>query len=254
MDSLATLADALRWVLDHLEARKDAIQTGAILLGAVWGYFRFVRGRTFATRAKIANDLVAAQVGNRWRQLRLSVEVANSGNGMIRLILVQCQARQVAPLTPEVTAASDHWLQHHELSHNERRVPAGVYAEIGRGAAPPSYYDELVDWPVIDSQVVHLRDDVSVLEPGESDHWALDLAVPADVECVHIHTLVWLDSWRFWKLVQGIRQRIEGSSNRVLETLAVWLLPVYWEARTVAELRRGHVIPTAVQSSQRGET
>jgi hypothetical protein len=66
-------------VHDWIAAVKDVVQTLAIIGVAIWAYYKFFRGRTFARRAELAieADLVVRSAEK--RAVRVRVSFRNNG-------------------------------------------------------------------------------------------------------------------------------------------------------------------------------
>jgi hypothetical protein len=68
---------------DTASAATDVITAGALAVGGAWGYFRFARGRIFATRAEV--EVVATLLQPPLSGLRVKIAVKNTGASQLKL-------------------------------------------------------------------------------------------------------------------------------------------------------------------------
>jgi hypothetical protein len=121
-------------VHDWIGAVKDAVQTLAIIAGAIWAYYKFFRGRTFARRAELATQADVVVRSDEKRAVRARVSFRNTGASDIPLrakaVFVdtltnkgwhevpQWEQVAVAPVFPD-----EKWLDAGEVVSDEVLVP-----------------------------------------------------------------------------------------------------------------------------------
>jgi hypothetical protein len=69
-------------IIVHLETLSQTIYnfttSGAVVIGGIWAYFKFIRGRTFSHRAELAVT-PAIQRCNGWKYLHVTMALKNTG-------------------------------------------------------------------------------------------------------------------------------------------------------------------------------
>ncbi len=140
--TVLSLTDTKTWV----DIISTSVTTVAVLVGAVWAYFKFAKGRTFRPRVRI--DLAA-----QWRTIAnapvLHVRVTLKNMGASQITIVQSgtglrlalpapavqHTRQVQWSEPQETfeVFKDHaWLEPSETITDEQLVDIGQKAELMR--------------------------------------------------------------------------------------------------------------------------
>lgn len=124
---------------DWVSAGAAVIQSIAIVGGVVWGYYKFVRGRTFARRAEIAASGERVSFGDRYA-INVRVALKNTGTSDIPLRLKVIYVHSVDTAgwgrRPKwekralATVFDDHdWIEAQETIEDEVLVPL-----VDRGA------------------------------------------------------------------------------------------------------------------------
>jgi hypothetical protein len=137
-------------------------QIGAIVVGAIWTYNRFIKQREPFPRATVELVTSHRRLGDEHAFLRVVAKVNNVGTALLETQELRADVYQVLPLTGETTA---------KLA-DSALVPAG-----GRDAS----------WPCIGSISGPLA---AQIEPGEWDEFGFDFVIPADAATVFIYTYI----------------------------------------------------------------
>lgn len=132
---------------DWISAVADVVQTAAILVGAAWAYFKFVRGRIFARRTEltVSGELLTDGAA---RAMRARVALRNTGASDIPLRIAgvwvyaadTSSGRAGEPAWTEVAKAKV--LTKHQAIEAQESIAEEVLVALPQ-AQPPAYRVEL---------------------------------------------------------------------------------------------------------------
>jgi hypothetical protein len=154
----AFVNDAESWsnVLAH------AAQIGAIVVGGLWTYNRFIKQREGFPRANLELVVAHRELNSDHTFLRVVVKVDNVGTALLSTTEFRTDVYRVLPVTSEVE----------EVLANDRLVPPDE-----RDAA----------WPCLKS---HQGPGAGHIEPGEGDEFGFDFVIPTDVMTVFVYSYI----------------------------------------------------------------
>jgi hypothetical protein len=153
--------------LDDLKNASDVLANAAtvvaILIGAGWAYWRFLRERTRWPRAALALEFTERRLDDATVFLAVKLHVTNEGRGLMRLTELRWDLHRVLPLDAVMRG---------------KLHDGGVYHQSGVEA----------DWPLIDQRTRSWsNDERPELEPGESDEYCCDFFVSASEQTVFLY-------------------------------------------------------------------
>lgn len=149
------------------EIFSNAITGVAVIIGAIWAYWRFVRERTRWPRAEIDICFTQRSLGEGTVLLNVKVKVKNEGRGLMELTKLRLDLHQVSPLGEAI----------------RRKIERGTQFEPDSVEA---------NWPLIAQHVCNWEDGTAELEPGETDEFGFDFFLDSEVETVFLY--VYLDN------------------------------------------------------------
>lgn len=171
------MLNAIRWLLDHLRIHKDAIQAvgslaavAAVGMGGVWTLFlwrwRRLRYPRLNVQHKIFHWAGDGKVAlNEKVLLHVAVETTSVGEVIVRLESMLVRVQQLVPLPPEVLEAM--------APGNELVLPDN---------------ESEVAWPEIAKRECNWKAHPYEIEPGETEEYHFDFAIPADVEKIEVYS------------------------------------------------------------------
>lgn len=139
----------------------DLATVMAILAGAIWAYWGFMRERTRWPRANIELEAAHHHLTDRTAALSVKVKVHNAGRGLMKLDLLRVDLYRVLPLSES----------------NRQRVDAGKLIPDGHVDA---------DWFFLE-QKKPTWDPLPEVEPNENDAFCVDFLVDPGVQVVFIY-------------------------------------------------------------------
>lgn len=167
---MSLLRATLEGVRDASEVLANVTTAAAILIGAVWAYWRFFRERTRWPRAALSLELTERCLDDSTVLLAVKLHVTNEGSGLMKLTELRFDLHRVRPLDLEVRS----------------RIAAGSVRRSGSLEA---------DWPHLDSHTCAWKKSKRPeLEPGESDEFCCDFFLAPDERTVFLYA--YLDNVR----------------------------------------------------------
>jgi hypothetical protein len=141
----------------------NAVTALAIVIGAAWAYWRFLRERTRWPRAALSLQFTESRLDSSVTLLAVKLIVTNEGRGLMRLTDLRIDLYRVRPLDSEMRA----------------RI-AGGCAHSNSGTD--------VDWPRIEQRSRKWeKQERPELEPGESDEYCCDFFLDPAEETVFLY-------------------------------------------------------------------
>lgn len=136
----------------------------AVVIGATWAYWRFLRERTRWPRAALSLQFTETCLDGSTTLLAVKLIVVNEGRGLMRLTDLRFDLYRIRPLDPEMHA----------------RITAGcAHSDSGVDA----------DWPLIENRARKWeRQERPELEPGESDEYCCDFFLDPEERTVLLYT------------------------------------------------------------------
>jgi hypothetical protein len=128
----------------------NVITALAIVIGATWAYWNFLRERTRWPRAALSLQFIESHLDSSSNLLAVKLIVTNEGRGLMRLTDLRFDLYRVRPLEPSM----------------RERITAGcAHGESGTDA----------DWPLIEQRCRNWeKRERPELEPGERDEYCCD--------------------------------------------------------------------------------
>jgi hypothetical protein len=156
---------ALETVKTVSDVVSDVVTISAVLVGAGWAYWAFLRERTRWPKATLELVLYHRELSTEQTLLHAKVKVHNAGRGLMELTRVRAVVDQVLPLADEI-------------------------GELEVGYLDPTEKEGETNWkPFAESEQV-LQAEQAEMEPGENDEFGFDFAVPSSFETVHVYVYV----------------------------------------------------------------
>lgn len=149
----------------------NVVTIAALLIGAAWGYWAFVRERTRQPKANVELVMSHRELTPDQTLLHIKVKVHNAGRGLMKLGELRVDVRQVLPLV-EATAgelrtgsliAADGKARWRTREQDQHRCRWGAGAPLGEGPE---------------------------IEPGENDEFRHDFVLAATLETVFVYVYV----------------------------------------------------------------
>jgi hypothetical protein len=138
----------------------DLVTAAGIVIGGLWVFFRFRRGRESYPRATIVHQLTACKATDREVVISVFVTVTNAGAVQLSLKKMLVRLQRVVPCD----------------------------AETIEGLRNASKYTEDGPWPVIGERA--LADAEADIEPGENEAFPFGFIIDRDVEVFSVYSHV----------------------------------------------------------------
>jgi hypothetical protein len=149
---------------DASDILTNVATAGAIVVGAAWAYWRFLRERTRWPRAALALEFTERRLNDSTVLLAVKLRLTNQGRGLMKLTDLRFDLYRVRPLNRDMRGKIDRSQQ---------------YNQSGLETA----------WPLIDQ---HTRSwqkkERPELEPGESDEFSADFFLDPSEQTVFLYT------------------------------------------------------------------
>ena len=149
-------------IKDWAPTFNEILQALAIIIGGIWTYRKFVKGRLFSPQAALSHDINVVSLKEGKLLVRVTLIVKNIGNILIPVPTCDTRIQQIKPLPSEL---SD------KLACND--IYLDKYAEI--------------KWPTIDKLTVTIN---SEIEPNETDEFIFDFVIDNELENILIYSYV----------------------------------------------------------------
>lgn len=164
------VAGSLETVKTVSDVATNVVTITALLVGALWAYWAFVRERRRWPQAELAllishRDLTADRA-----LLQVKVVAHNLGALRITVRELRVDVSQVLPLEEETKAAVDD----ETLIPNEKEKYEAVWPALPGGSRTRNWR-------------VGGQPRIPEIEPGESDEFCFDLIVPRTLEAIHVY-------------------------------------------------------------------
>ena len=166
---------------DVVTAVAAGVQAAVIVLGVLWGYYKFVKGRTFANRAEltVAGDLLE---GDGRRAIKVRVALKNTGTSDVRLrsktlhlntVVAEGWKRQLEwkPRVAKKVFKNHKWIEAQETIYDERLIPL---VEAEDDGAVIAYW--------IECRVYEGKEGETKDEESTSLRWTANTIVPATLQ------------------------------------------------------------------------
>ncbi len=161
-----TLSLLAAWSVEDWKNTSDiasnVITAGAVIAGAVWAYWRFVRERTRWPRAEVELVFEERVLDAKTLFLNVVVKVKNEGRGRMDLSELRVDVYKVRPLGEEMRKAID------------------CGSEFEAGAVEAT-------WPLLDQHIKDCSGGKAELEPGETGEFVFDFFLDPGVETVSVY-------------------------------------------------------------------
>lgn len=154
----ALVSDVDSWA----SAAAHVAQIGAIVVGGIWTYNRFIKQREDFPRATLEQIVSHRQLSEEHTYLRIAVKIDNVSTVLLQTEEVIAFVSQVLPVTEELAERLD---AHEFLAEGEREAQWTSIASY-EGEAPGQ------------------------IEPGEGDEFGFDFAIPTEVTTAFIYTYI----------------------------------------------------------------
>jgi hypothetical protein len=152
-------AEILTW---PVSAWVDLVQAGAIIVGGLWAYMLFVRGRQKYPRASLTHQIMHKPLNEEKGLLRVKTQISNPGVIVLRMTHARVEVQQVLPLGAELES-----LEEEDFSNPERRE---------------------IPWPLISSRSSEWQRKEFEIEPGEADEVIWDFLLPREIETIAVYS------------------------------------------------------------------
>lgn len=150
-------------VKDASDIVANAATAMAIVIGAGWAYWRFLRERTRWPRAALTLEFDPYRLDDSTNLLGVKLLVTNEGRGLMRITELRFDLYQVRPLEQEMRAKISA-----DCAHLEKRIEA--------------------EWPSLQQRVrTWEKGERPELEPEECDEFRVDFFVDRSVETVFLY-------------------------------------------------------------------
>ncbi|MDP2319680.1 MAG: hypothetical protein Q8O42_10120 [Acidobacteriota bacterium] len=144
----------------------EAIVTALGILGAgVWAWFNYWQRRERYPRAGVSHSTNLLRESG-YSILRVAAKVTNSGDVLVGVRAVRTWLQQLSP------------------------VPSTIATAVTSGADPVQGDACEFDWPLLGERVWTIAEGMSEIEPGESEVFWSDFAIPDHVKQVLVYTFV----------------------------------------------------------------
>lgn len=140
----------------------NVVTAGALIAGAVWAYWRFVRERTRWPRAEVDLAFEERTLDAKTLLLNVGVKVKNEGRGRMDLAELRVDVYEVRPLGDEM----------------RKKIDCDTQFETGAVEAT---------WPLLDQHKKDSSGGKAEVEPGESDEFVFDFFLDPRVETVSVY-------------------------------------------------------------------
>jgi hypothetical protein len=161
-------AGALETVKMATDVATSVVTIVAILVGAVWGYWTFLRERTRWPKATLELIVSHRELTPERSLLHAKVKVHNAGRGLMKLTELRVDVHRVLPLD--------------EATAKELEGDSLVQKDQGKAKWP-----RLKQWR---RKWGDEREPEPVLEPGENDEFDFDFVVPSTLQTVYVYVYV----------------------------------------------------------------
>jgi hypothetical protein len=143
---------------------KDVAQIAALLIGGLWTYQLFIKGRSGLPRATLSHKLAHRALPGERTFLRVTTQIANTGTVVLNLDRMTVRVQQVIPL-------------------------GGDFGEtVAQGLDLVQEGETLVRWPVLGERSQRWDRGVRQVEPGETDEITCDFVLRDVVQTVQVYT------------------------------------------------------------------
>lgn len=161
----AATADLIAIAGDAAAALESLATVAALIIGGIWTFRAFIRGRGNHPRAAIEHQAAHRLLPNGAQLLILDVFIANAGQASVQLRKAETWVQQILPLP----------------AHVQSRIAAGQdIAEDGKNEG---------DWNLLGTvHEQHFPEGEYVIDPGERDQFRHNFLLPPHVRTIQIYT------------------------------------------------------------------
>lgn len=156
---LATLLNSAKTASD---IAANVATAAAVVFGAIWAYWRFVRERTRWPRANLELVIAHRRLTDNTTGLNAKVKIHNAGRGLMKLRELRVDLYRVLPIDDRL----------------RKKVDCGCLVPPGEVEAA---------WPVIEQHKTVWSENQPELEPDENDEFGFDFFVPASDQVVFVY-------------------------------------------------------------------
>lgn len=161
MDASGFTTDVKSWS----DVAANIAQVLAIFIGGWWAYTKFIRQREEWPRVTVEQVVSNRALSPEQTLLRVAVKAKNDGTVLVEVDDVRVDVYQVLPLGATIGTA------------------------LAEGTLVPEGATE-VPWPCIESRHRRWGAGEASIEPGESDEFGFDFALPAETKTVFIYCYI----------------------------------------------------------------
>ena len=149
---------------DFIGALGALLTIVAIIVGGIWSYLLFIRTRQHYPRANLIHHIVHKSITKDKTLLHVAATISNAGDILLQLASGETRVQQVTPSPPDIL-----------------KVIRQDQDPVARGQTE-------IEWPLIGHRQAQWSKGQFEIEPGESDTFACDFIVDADVESVSVYS------------------------------------------------------------------
>jgi hypothetical protein len=154
------------WSVEDWKSASDivsnVITAGALIAGAVWAYWRFVRERTRWPRAAVQLSFEERVLDAETLLFNVTIEIKNEGRGRMDLSELRVDVYRVRPLGDQMRGSIDRG------------------AQFDSGAVE-------ANWPLLEQHKKDCGGGKAELEPGETEEFTFDFFLDSDIETVSVY-------------------------------------------------------------------
>lgn len=169
---MSMVAGSLETVKTFSDVASNVFTVGAILVGAGWTYWAFLRERTRWPKATVELILTHRELSAEHTLLNAKVKIHNAGRGLMKLTRIRVDISQVLPLSgkDQKKLAADCLKPKNETRANWRFLDGARSLWGDQPGASPEPEPEI--------------------EPEENDEFGYDFIVPSTLETVYLYVYI----------------------------------------------------------------
>lgn len=160
------LSPLLASLADLSKALESLATVGAIIVGAIWSYWLFVKNRQKFPRASVSHTVSHKSIVRGRILIHVDMVLTNLGQVLLEVVFAKAVVSQVLPLHPTV-----------------RRLI------VSRSDPVPTGHTE-IQWPKIASREVRFERAECEVEPGETQSFQFDFVVESQLRTLEVYSYV----------------------------------------------------------------
>jgi hypothetical protein len=163
----------MQFSLDNVEKIvsivSSCVSTLAIIVGAIFAWWRWGREAPSMQRGELKHDVVHSPISHSHRLLHVTLNLKNVGTATLKPIEAYTKVFQVVPL------------------------PEDFNVRLHEGSLPLGVTKTEIDWPSIGRRDYPVREDQVRIDSGETETYGADFIISADVSAVFVYSMACLD-------------------------------------------------------------